>query len=366
MAIRVVSNAGGSIAVGATYVGGVAPTADDTIAFTNTSGNLNVDSIIDISGINFTNCVSIITFTQPINLNNAVSKNYSVNLGTGGYTISGSSEIIFSDTRITTTLTLTANGVHWSGVLRINSSTSNSTITFTDTWNQDGEFAYLSGISFTFLIGTFNINGICNNVGSDFIIGQSSTAIVNFNGSADFDYLYISGGIVNFIGGTLSAFQLDLVPTGNPIINFGSKIFTNVVVNAGTGNITINALLNCTNIQFVNGTYNLLGTHGFNVDNFSTSLAVSSTIIFKSAIEYFINTSINIRSGAILSASIPLSKVKLTLGQNINQISVANVTATDIDSSGGKRVNNFYGTATNCDNWRIWNDNTLPQAPSTF
>ena len=25
-----------------------------------------------------------------------------------------------------------------------------------------------------------------------------------------------------------------------------------------------------------------------------------------------------------------------------------------------------FGTATNCDNWRIWTDNTLPQVPSTF
>lgn len=365
MAVVVVSNSGGSIADGATYIGGVPPTADDTIAFTITSGNLDVDSLVNISGIDFTNCISVILFTQPINLNNAISKNYSINLGTGGYTISGAPEIIFADTRITTNLTLTANGVHWGGILRINSSTSNSTITFTDIWNQDGEFAYTSGISFSFLTGTFNINGICNNIGSDFLISSSSTATVNFNGSINFDILSVGGGSVNFIGGTFPAFYLGLTPTGNPTINFGSKVFTDVVIGTGIGSITLNSLLNATNITFGTVTLTFLGTHGFNVGNVIFPISTVN-LVFNSLIEYFINTSINTRGIVNISSTTPLSKAKITFGQNIDQTCVANINATDIDSSDGRRVNNFYGTAINCDNWRIWNDNTLPQASYTF
>ena len=113
------------------------------------------------------------------------------------------------------------------------------------------------------------------------------------------------------------------------------------------------------------GDLKLTGNFGFNTDVLTDNYFNASTITFKSGIEYFVNNQIDITNTIMLS-SIAGVKSKLTLGQSINQLRVVNVTATDIDSSNGRRVNNFYGSATNCDNWRIWNDNTLPQVSSTF
>ena len=93
---------------------------------------------------------------------------------------------------------------------------------------------------------------------------------------------------------------------------------------------------------------------------------MSLSIIFKSGVTYNINSSVNITHPILISSDTPGSRANLILGTNIDQTTISEITATDIDSSGGRRVNNFYGTITNCVNWRIWNDNTLPQISYTF
>ena len=68
MATRTVSDVGGNWSATATWVGAVVPIAGDDIAFTITSGNLtvNVNTAVLI-GVNLTNYLGTITFTQTIN-----------------------------------------------------------------------------------------------------------------------------------------------------------------------------------------------------------------------------------------------------------------------------------------------------------
>ena len=108
------------------------------------------------------------------------------------------------------------------------------------------------------------------------------------------------------------------------------------------------------------------GAFGFVCNEFIIDSGSTGSITFESGTSYYINNVVDIRFPTTILASTAGVKAKLILGQNVNQNTISFLTATDIDSSGGKRVNNFYGTVTNCDNWRVWNDNTLPQAPSTF
>ena len=220
MAIITVNNSGGSIALGTTYVGGVAPTNIDSIAFTATSGQLDVDSVLNIAGIDFTNCVSNINFTQPINLNNTLNTHF-VNLGLGGYALLGTPEIKYANTVNGATLSLTSNGTSWAGVLNLACSTQNNFITLVDTWNQDGEFKTAPNVQVSFLGNTFNINGLCNGDGSGALqFSEFNTAIINLNGNVTLSVgLGFDGGTLNYIGGTCDIPAVFCSPSSSLTLN---------------------------------------------------------------------------------------------------------------------------------------------------
>lgn len=370
MAIVVVSNAGGSIAVGATYVGGVAPTNLDSIAFTATSGTLNIDSVVNIAGFDFTNHVGIINFTQPITINSSSNVHF-VNLGTGGYTLTGTPQITYSNTVSTSTLSLTSNGTAWTGVLNLANSTV-SLITLVDDWNQNGLFTTINNLNCRFIGNTFSINGICNGDSlGNLRFGGNNTALIKLNGTINLGLLSVSRGALQYVGGICNITnQLQLASiSSNFILDIaGLNIpLCTVSVSAG-GSIQLNSIptFGILLISSVFAPVLFTGGNGFIVSEFR--IGINSTvrpIVFAAGVEYIVNGIMNV-SNANFSSSISGVKALLTFGQNINQLRVVNITATDIDSSNGRRVNNFYGTVTNCDNWRVWNDNTLPQAPSTF
>lgn len=160
-----------------------------------------------------------------------------------------------------------------------------------------------------------------------------------------------------------NSFWLDLTPSGVGNTN------TSFCTYAGD----YDTFTACNGVQYgisVCGSYNVGVTM---YDNSGTLLysqnavgtGVCETFTWTSTINGVVRILVDI-TNSTFSASTSGVKAKLTLGQNIDQLRVVNITAIDIDSSNGRRVNNFYGTATNCDNWRIWNDNTLPQVSSTF
>jgi hypothetical protein len=369
MAIVVVSNAGGSIAVGATYVGGVAPTNNDSIAFTPTSGNLNVDSIVNIQGFDFTNYVGIINFTQPITINSP-SNSHFINLGTGGYTLTGTPEIKYSNITAAAALSLTSNATAWTGILNLACNISNNNITLVDDWNQNGEFKTAANVNIRFLgVKNFNINGICNGDGAGALsFNQLNTATVNLNGTVNLSVgLGFDGGKLKYISGIANIASVFSSPTSllTVVLDVSAINFQIAGISAGTNsNVQLDSVLNSGSLD-LDGIFNFTGAFGYVADSLSINLTSPPTITYQSGVEYIVNDLIDI-SGATFLASVAGVKAKFTLGQNIDQRAVVQITATDIDSSGGRRVNNWYGTATNCDNWLVLNDNTLPQAPSTF
>lgn len=371
MAIVTVNSVGGSIALGSTYVGGVAPTTIDSIDFTALSGNLLVDTLIDIAGIDFTNCVSDINFTQPINIKNTIGHTHFVNLGTGGYTLSGTPEIKYADTFSGTALSLTSNGVSWNGILNLACSLVNN-ITLVDDWNQNGLFTTGNNVPCKFLGNSFSINGICNGDSlGNLRFSATNTALIKLNGTINLGLLSFSRGALEYVGGICNITnQLQLANvSSNVILDIaGLNIpLCNVSVFAG-GSIQLNSIptLGILSISSTSVPVLFTGGNGFIVSEFRIGInSIVRPIVFAAGVEYIVNGIMNV-SNASFSSSIAGVKALLTFGQNINQLRVVNITATDIDSSNGRRVNNFYGTINNCDNWRVWNDNTLPQACSTF
>ena len=168
MAIITVSNAGGNWNTGATWVGGVVPsTTLDTVAFTATSGQLTVNVASTCIGINFTNYVNTITFTNTLTVNGAI------NLGTGGYTQAGASGLIAGATS-----TLTSGGVTWSRLFTF--AGVSQTFTLADNWTISGNIT-INGTTSVIINGnTLNIGGTLTQTTTAIVSG---TTAFNFNGT---------------------------------------------------------------------------------------------------------------------------------------------------------------------------------------
>lgn len=235
-------------------------------------------------------------------------------------------------------------------------------------------YAYFSSFN------TLNLN--CGNIDSfdSDTINLSNITCINITESIS------CTNTVNLLGtGTLPIPKLVMSPefsgagTRTDNFNFGTYTFTEFYYNQWSNlsgdNVNINLLsvLNCDKL-YINKpifmTSKFLGTFGFVcneliINGGNTNNAVGD-ITLESGTSYYVNNVVDIRFPTTILASVQGVKAKLILGQNVNQNTIAYLTATDIDSSGGKRVNNFYGSVTNCDNWKVWDENTLPQVSSTF
>lgn len=368
MAVIKVSNTGGLFSSPSTWVGGVAPLyPDDSIGFNPTSGDLIMDSQETLKGIDFTNFVGtfrVLAGNTGLNIvDDGLGNAGFINMGTGGYTLVDDG----SDTGIT--IAGSQRGILTNTVGKINPIKFGlyGPVVINGNWLQQGEMTD-GGSLLTIDIqnGTLTMLGTQNFNFGLFLTGNSSSSFV-FNGTINISDLQIDGGTYNVTGGTLAVSTRIFIEntTTNTIVDFNGTSFPTITLfGTSANNIQFNSVLFGSTLD-LEGDLKLTGNFGFNTDVLTDNYFNASTITFKSGIEYFVNNQIDITNTIMLS-SIAGVKSKLTLGQSINQLRVVNVTATDIDSSNGRRVNNFYGSATNCDNWRIWNDNTLPQAPSTF
>lgn len=371
MAIRIVSDTGGNFSDSATWVGGVIPDYPDTIAFTLTSGNLNIDGGYSICGIDFSNYTGIFrmlsgdTFLE-ITAADVETAGF-INMGTGGYTLidDGSSDsgfIIGGDG-----FTLTNNfGIINPIKIGFQFPSLPEPFTINGNWLQEGIIRD-GGVFINLIIlnGTLTILGTQNFVyGIGFFCNANSTVLLN--GNINVDYLQFDGGTVKLIGGTFIEINGAAFYSYNSdlSIDFNNYTFSTIFVDGIISNsIKLDSVLlsNIMMIEASGGQVNFSGSFGYIISN----LEIYGIVTYKSGNEYIVNNNLKLQN-AVLSSSILGVKSKFTLGQNINQELVLEVTATDIDSSGGIRVNNFYGTTANCDNWKVWTDNTLPQVTSTF
>lgn len=364
MAIKVVSDAGGLYSNPATWVGGIVPIYPDTIGFTTTSGNLTVDIQDTIKGIDFTDYLGTMDMLAGAGLtidDDGFTAGF-INMGSGGYTLtdSGGNGFLYTTGIVATILTNTVGKIN---PYRFNG----NYVAITGDWLQQGTIDDLGTLYQMLLIsGTFTMLGI-QNFANGMYVSAGASANLFFNGTITFSDLQIDGGTYKVLGGTFTCPSIQIEAISVAIrLDFNGYVFPNISFNAGPNTIFLDSVLYGTvgNIGTA-GPIVFDGAYGFDIDTFTNSTTISPVITFKSLIEYKANTFIRL-TRATISASTPGSKAKLTLGQSIDQFAIVDVIATDIDCSLGRRMNNFYGTATNCDNIKVWNDNTLPQATSTF
>lgn len=221
MATRTVSNAGGNWNATATWVGAVVPIAGDDIAFTITSGNLtvNVNTAVLI-GVNLTNYLGTITFTQTINTSGFL------NLGAGLYTQAGANGIVLNNNT-----TLTSGGVTWSRTLTF--SGTSATYTFVGNWTSTGLITFSAGGTTTLTNNTLNINGGLTQTTAGIYLG--TTAIV-FGGTGTWSNSS-TGLIRNNLTFNSGANTVNI--SGNVYYNTGTITYTSGTIDTTGSTLTI-------------------------------------------------------------------------------------------------------------------------------
>lgn len=253
MAIITVSNTGGNWNSPTTWVGGVVPLSTDSVVFTATSGNLNINVLSTITDLDLSNFTGTITFTSALFING------NWNLGGGTYTQSGASYV-----RKQGTGTITSNGVIWSRGFRF---VGTGTTTLADDLNLSGAFQF-QGDAATMVINGYNIY----HTGT--FIGSNNAGVV----SGTTKYWYKGTGATWGQGSATCSINIDFyidtvgtltlsgtAPTG---INFGGgkelKIISGTLNTSGLSALSLfGRIVNLTgstinNLQLRNGTNTLL------------------------------------------------------------------------------------------------------------
>jgi len=266
MALRTVSNTGGNWNATTAWVGGVVPIANDTVDFTATSGNLTVNVATAIlAGINFTNYVNTITFT------NAITSTGTINLGTNGFTQAGASGLIVSGTATISGTTTWSRTLTFTGTSITYTLGSNLTIT--------GAISLSGTTASTFTGNTLNIGG---NLTVTTTATISGTTVFNFNGTGTWNHtttgvirnnvtintagtltigtnIYYNTGTLTYTAGTVTTTGSTLNIALATTFNTNGMTWNNVTITTGTQTLTSD--LNCQNLTnssvTINGLFNV-------------------------------------------------------------------------------------------------------------
>lgn len=367
MAIKTVSNTGGNYNAGSTWVGGVIPATTDTIEFTATSGNLTINVASTCAGINFTNYVGTLTVNTSFNIKG------NINFGTGGYNVAGSNTMYAAATG-----TITSNGTPWKGNFGFAGSsqtytladdlTVNNTITvsITTLCTVNGFNMYaktnFNNISAGSIVGTTNLfligTGTLNVVAGNFFIGLNTT--INTLGTITFGangFKFGNGKTFTYIAGTVVS-TTGLYLLGNCSLDISNFTLANLIIR-GPSTYTLLSPLN------ISGTINVLnnstqtGSFGFTCGTLQMG---AFTFTLPGGITNTVTTSINsltatLAAKALINCStVNGTKAILNLVAGATQDN-GYLSATDIDSSGGRSIWTYKGTLTRTFNWNQMSTN---------
>lgn len=286
MALRTVSILGGNWTSTTTWVGGVVPLSGDTVDFTASSGPLQVTTSVTCAGIDFTNYVNTITFTNDLTVQGPI------NLGTGGYTQAGTSGLLVNSNA--GGVGFTSNGVLWSSKFTFSGGGTSAIYTFNDNWNFTGTLLFTNTNTCTingFNIYTYGLTSASNQPtnGTTNIIfngtgtwAHSSTGVIQNNVTINTagtltigNNIYYNTGILTYTTGTVDT------TTNNSTLNIGAsttldtdrgatKITWNNIRTNSTITLTLSSNLNTTNLYLNNVLSFILG---------GNNLSISDTLI---------------------------------------------------------------------------------------
>lgn len=332
------------------------PTSSDDVIFdgAGTKGNSNstISATITVLSINISS-----GYTATMTHSAVLTIAGNVTLSTP-YTIAGSSGIVISAAS-----TITSNGKTWPNILtfsNINTKTLNGnftvggtlTISNATTLNQTGTDTLscngLTTISAS-IVGTAKIRLIGGTWSSNqsFGVGNYLELDGNIsisNGTIYSTIKYISGTVTH--SGTFYTF-------GDVTIDVFPVIFVNAFFLNGVHTITINSPLRFSgNILIGQSNKIFSGTSGFECASI-TNFGNAETRTFQNGVTYTINNSFDYRGGTFISNH-PTLRANIVLKNGA--LCITNSNFTRIDASGGRPINTFNGTITDCVNVRSFTD----------
>jgi hypothetical protein len=367
---------------------GSIPTASDghVATFDATSPNCTVNASNRVcNNIDFTGYTNTITMTFQISCAGNVTL-------ASGMTIAGTGTLLLNGTACT----FTSAGKTWPNALTLNRSGGNVALTIAggNDLTVGGVFSVLGGTDSTlnkttseilicnggitmnqgslgtldikFKGGTWSTTGINGVITNNLIINGSVTisgTVYHKNGTLSYDS---SGGpyTVTTTGSTLGVSSISgPAGTNTSILDTNGINWNNVSFpsTATPRTLTINSQLSILGtLTTSNGDVTFNGTSGFSCATFDDSVGTSArTISFKESVTYTITSSLlasNSRVGSItlFTSAHASTKAILTLVNPADCNVLANFTR--IDASGGRTINTFNGTVTNCTNIRSFND----------
>jgi hypothetical protein len=323
MAVKTVSNAGGVWNVTTTWTDNIVPVAGDTVVFTATSGDLTLNvPTANLAGIDFTNYVGTITFT------NAINTSGTVNLGTGGYTQAGASGLVINGT------STISGSATWSRTLTF----TGTSITYTlgNNLNVTGNISLSGATTSVFNGNILNIGG--NLTVTTLAIVSGTTAFV-FNGTGTWNHTASGGYIQNNV--TINTAGTLTLGT-NIYYQTGTLTYVQGTVSAGTSTLNI-------------GTATTLDTGGMTWANVSISTNVTSVSITLSSA---LNTSgqlllsgltLSFSGGGLLNPSGSLYIKPFSINQTVtipNNLTVTNLTLATATGNTGS-TNTINGNSIN-------------------
>lgn len=343
------------------------PTVADTVTFDGAGlyGNQNSTISATISCLSLT----ITAYTGTMTHNAVLTVAGNLTLSTS-YTIAGTSSMTISATS-----TITSNGKTWPNAMTWSGSNTKAII---------GDFT-VSGILTVSGITTINKTTIEKlNVGglslsqalsgtSDiYLTGGSWTVTGGINRFISNNVFIqgdvtISGPNVGFRSGTLKYNSGTIVTTGSTLnleqgctLDTNGITWENVTMTTSTQTFTLNSLFN------ISGTFNILsstisGTSGFTCATLLCSTTGVTTISLKEAVTYTVTSALTCylsRVGAVVlfTSAHATTKAILTLQNNAGTICNVLADFTRIDASGGRTINTFASTITDCLNVRQYFD----------
>jgi len=355
------------------------PTSVDDVIFdgVGTNGNANniISSSITVLSLTFTSGYTA-TATINSNVTLTIAGNFTDNIGhtwivgnistsilqisavstinSGGKIFPG--RVDFSNTNTKTLI------VDWTILGSLNCVSNNTTTTL----NQTGtNMIYCGGLSLTFNATLTGNAGIRTSGNVSFGGGGTCNLFIRILELAG--NLTISGN--GFWGNSISIKYISgtVTSTYSPIIYLGGVVFDTFPINwpnitlGGAGTFTLNSLLLVSGTLTLDyGSNTFLGTAGFTVGTLTTSSTILNNInfIFNTGNTYTITSSLyavgTLSNPTVFRSIDAVSRVNFVLNNGASCTS--NINFTRIDASGGRPINAWNGTITDCINVRSFTD----------
>ena len=344
--------------------GASVPTSIDDVFFDGVGANGNINSTISatITVLSYT-VTSGYTATMTFNALLTIAGN--INIG-ANCTLAGTSGILS-----TATCTITSNGKVWNVLFNMSNAV---TRTLVGNFTITGSFGHNNGST-----ATFNKTTTEELILSNFF---QTTAVLTMLGTAT---IRITGGVINITNGTLGGTTIldgNIVFTVSNVnnsltyqsgnitgarflkINGAVTLNTNgmsfITVDVGSSPVTLNSTLTVTGTMSLTFVTTFSGTSGFIVGTLSRVLTSggSPVLTLQNSVTYIINNSFITRNPGSSNNTITSNDATLSANLILANGATCNVRGnfTRINATGGRTINTWDSTVTNCLNVRNFTD----------